>query len=141
MTDSELLRHHPAERDSHDRGAVPTGEVEHRRGVVGVVAHGVGDVGLGGLPEAPLVVGENVEGVFEGAGEDAGVSEVAAGPVEIEERRAGPGALVVDADAANVSEGHGYSPANSGSRFSRKDRTPSSRSLLWKALRRVNDSY
>ena len=112
--DRQVLRDHAAERHADHVCALDAERVEQPRGVVAVLLHGVRAFGDARLAEPALVVGDDVEALGrQGAGEPRPVSQVAARPVDEQERRAvaRAGALVVDVELAHAREGHGAPPA------------------------------
>ena len=66
MPHHEVLGDHPAEGHPDDVALVPADGIEQRGGVIGVVRHRVGHVGLARLTEPALVVHEHLEALLEG---------------------------------------------------------------------------
>jgi hypothetical protein len=72
IAQSELLRHHPSERDTHHRATIPPHGVEQRIGIVGIVGHGIGYIRARSLTQTALIVGEDLEMLGNGHLEDTG---------------------------------------------------------------------
>ncbi len=67
VPDGQLLGHHAAEGDAEHEAVVPADGVEQRGGVVGEVRHGVRPGRHAALPQAALVVGQDLEVLGQGA--------------------------------------------------------------------------
>ena len=79
VPDGHLLGHHAPEGDPQDEAVVPTDGVEECGGIVGEVGHGVGPGGHAALPQAALVVGQDLEGGGQGAVQPGLLAQVASG--------------------------------------------------------------
>ena len=114
IRDRELLRDHAAEAGAERAARVPADGVEQRRRVGRVVGHLVRALGDLGLPEATLVVGDDVELLGEAVDHHARLRQRLAAALEVEEPGTAPLLLVVDVDAVAVDRGHGRSIAGLG---------------------------
>ena len=104
---AELLGHHAAEGDAEDEAVVPADGVEEGGGVVGEVGHGRRARRHAALPEAALVVDEQLERPGQGAvGQPRLVPQVAPGARDAQEPIARPLHLVVERDAVDGAPGH-----------------------------------
>jgi hypothetical protein len=88
-------------------GVVPTQVGHQGRGVVGIVGHAVGLVGLVGTAEPPLVVGYEVEALSQRPVELVGlVTQVAAGAGYEQQALPRTRALVIDLQALELGDRH-----------------------------------
>ena len=67
MSQDQLLGYHAAEGHTDDLGIWPTQMIHQPRRIVGIVGHGVTHVGLVGTTQAPLVIGNHVKALGQGA--------------------------------------------------------------------------
>ena len=130
VPDGQLLGHHSPERDPEDQAVLPAHGIEQPGGVVGEVRHGVGPGRHAALAQAALVVGEDLEGLDEGAVGQAGLMpQVAPGARDAQESVPGTLELVVQRDIVGHAPGHGCTvptgrrPGRSGARAVHERRT------------------
>ena len=87
--------------------AVPADGIQQGDGILGVVGHRVVGLGLRGLTQPALVVGQDVEVLRNRPVEDAGLAaQVAASAADVEQAWPAALALVVQPQVANVDERH-----------------------------------
>ncbi len=111
MPQDQLLGHHAAEGDPDDVGALDAQFAHQGAGVVGIVGHAVGDVGLLRTSQTALVEGDHVEGLGKRPVELVGlVAQIAAGAGDEQQGRPRAGLLVIDLDAVHAGSGHSTSP-------------------------------
>ena len=129
MTDGDLLGDHAAERHADHGAGRPADVVEQAGGVVAVLGHRVRRLRHRRLPEAALVVRQQVEPAGERSVEDVRLgAQIAAAAGDEQDRRPLAAALVPDRQLADVGVGQLAALKSSLSR--------NARSRLWRALRR-----